>query len=51
MNSEDANPAVRLQAAQSILNNAGKFAERLSEDENNVSIQKENSFFNDMFEF
>ena len=29
------NPAIRLQAAQTILNNAGKFAERLTKDEYN----------------
>ena len=33
MNDKDNNPAVRLQAAQTILNNAGKFAERLTHDE------------------
>ena len=33
MNDADTNPAVRLQAAQTILNNAGKFAERLTHDE------------------
>ncbi len=30
MTDKDNNPAVRLQAAQTILNNAGKFAERLT---------------------
>ena len=29
------NPAIRLQAAQTIINNAGKFAERLTKDEYN----------------
>ena len=33
MNEKDNNPAVRLQAAQTILNNAGKFAQRLTHDE------------------
>lgn len=33
MNNPDNNPAIRLQAAQTILNNAGKFAERLANDE------------------
>lgn len=33
MTDKDNNPAVRLQAAQTILNNAGKFAERLAHDE------------------
>ena len=33
MNDKDVNPATRLQAAQTILNNAGKFAERLTTDE------------------
>ena len=33
MTDKDNNPAVRLQAAQTILTNAGKFAERLNHDE------------------
>lgn len=33
MTNKDNNPAVRLQAAQTILNNASKFAERLTHDE------------------
>jgi len=33
MTDKDNNPAIRLQAAQTILNNAGKFAERLTHDE------------------
>ena len=33
MTDKDNNPAIRLQAAQTILNNAGKFAERLARDE------------------
>lgn len=35
MNDPDTNPAVRLQAAQTIINNAGKFADRLARDEFN----------------
>lgn len=33
MNDPKVNPATRLQAAQTILNNAGKFSERLAKDE------------------
>lgn len=33
MTDKDVNPAVRLQAAQVIINNAGKFADRLTADE------------------
>lgn len=33
MNDKEVNPAVRLQAAQTIINNAGKFADRLTKDE------------------
>ena len=33
MEDTDTNPAIRLQAAQTILNNAGKFAQRLTQDE------------------
>ena len=33
MTNEENNPAVRLQAAQTIINNAGKFAERLTREE------------------
>ena len=33
MTNAEYNPAIRLQAAQTILNNAGKFAERLTRDE------------------
>ena len=35
MQDKDNNPAIRLQAAQTIINNAGKFAERLTKDEYN----------------
>ncbi len=33
MTDKDTNPAVRLQAAQTIINNAAKFSERLTKDE------------------
>lgn len=33
MTNKENNPAIRLQAAQTILNNAGKFAERLAKEE------------------
>ena len=33
MNDKETNPAVRLQAAQTIINNAGKFSDRLTKDE------------------
>lgn len=46
MQDPDNNPAVRLQAAQTILNNAGKFANRLQADESAVISQREmNDFF------
>lgn len=35
MQDTETNPAVRLQAAQTIINNAGKFSERLARDEYN----------------
>ena len=41
MNDTENNPAIRLQAAQTILNNAGKFAERLRTEEQAVSNQIE----------
>lgn len=41
MNDTENNPAIRLQAAQTILNNAGKFAERLRGEEQAVSTQIE----------
>ena len=50
MQDDEINPAIRLQAAQTILNNANKFSERLNIDENNVSVQKESNAFN-LFEF
>lgn len=45
MQDPDTNAAVRLQAAQTILNNAGKFAQRLQVDETSVIIQQENDKF------
>lgn len=51
MNDEEINPAIRLQAASTLLNTANKFAERLSADENSVSIQKDNNMFSKLFEF
>ena len=50
MNDKEINPAIRLQAAQTILSNANKFSERLNIDENSVSAQKESNAF-DLFEF
>ena len=46
MKDENNNPAIRLQAAQTILNNAGKFAQRLQTDETNVTMQLESNRFN-----
>ena len=40
MSDENTNPATRLQAAQTILNNANKFAERLNTDEVTVAEQQ-----------
>lgn len=45
MTNEENNPAIRLQAAQTILNNAGKFAQRLDDDEKGISEQKQGSLF------
>ena len=45
MQDPETNAAVRLQAAQTILNNAGKFAQRLQVDETSVIIQQENDKF------
>ena len=45
MQDEDNNPAIRLQAAQTILNNAGKFAQRLQSDEAHIATQIENNRF------
>ena len=45
MQDESNNPAIRLQAAQTILNNAGKFAQRLQTDETSVTMQLESNKF------
>lgn len=45
MADKENNPAIRLQAAQTILNNAGKFSQRLQIDENGVIAQAESSRF------
>lgn len=45
MHDADINPAIRLQAAQTVLNNAVRYSERLSTDETGVSILAENSMF------
>lgn len=37
MSNEDNNPAIRLQAAQTILNNAGKITQRLNANEHNIA--------------
>ena len=41
----DNNAAIRLQAAQTILNNAGKFSQRLQADENSVINQVDSNRF------
>lgn len=45
MEDEDNNAAVRLQAAQTIINNAGKFAQRLQANETGVLSQQESNKF------
>lgn len=45
MSDPENNPAIRLQAAQTILNNAGKFAQRLQADEAGVIAQIESNEF------
>lgn len=45
MQNEDNNPAIRLQAAQTILTNAGKFSQRLQADENAVAAQVDSNGF------
>lgn len=45
MQNGDNSPAIRLQAAQTILNNAGKFAQRLQTDETGVLTQIDNNRF------
>lgn len=45
MNDSSNNAAVRLQAAQTILSNAGKFSQRLTAEEQSVTTQIENNAF------
>lgn len=45
MTDKENKPAIRLQAAQAILNNAGKFAQRLAANENDVAEQVEANRF------
>lgn len=45
MNDSKNNAAVRLQAAQTILNNAGKFSQRLAAEEQSVTTQIDNNMF------
>ena len=49
MSNEDNNPAIRLQAAQTILNNAAKFMQRLQEQEASILQQAKTNKFNDVF--
>lgn len=44
MNDKETNPAVRLQAAQTIINNAGKFSDRLTKDEYQSRNEAKNPF-------
>lgn len=44
MTDKENNPATRLQAAQTIINNAGKFAERLTRDEYNSRAEGKGPF-------
>jgi len=44
MADKENNPATRLQAAQTIINNAGKFAERLTRDEYNSRAESKGPF-------
>lgn len=45
MADKENNPAIRLQAAQTILNNAGKLAQRLTTEEQSVTAQREINYF------
>lgn len=50
MTDKENNAAVRLQAAQTILNNAGKFAERLAKEERDVEAERKPPIdFSDIF--
>lgn len=51
MQDDNNNAAVRLQAAQTILNNAGKFSERLQKTETGIVTQIEQNKFSDVFNF
>lgn len=44
MSDKQANPAIRLQAAQTILNNAQKFADRLKGEESSIAAATEKPF-------
>ena len=46
MADKDNNPAIRLQAAQTILNNAGKFTQRLQDSETIAERQVDSNRFN-----
>ena len=48
MSDPENNPAIRLQAAQTIINTAAKFTQRLNDDETRVTQQQENNNFNAM---
>ena len=45
MADKENNPAIRLQAAQTILNNAGKLAQRLTTEEQSVTAQRDINYF------
>lgn len=45
MADKENNPAIRLQAAQTILNNAGKLAQRLTIEEQSVTAQRDINYF------
>lgn len=49
MEDDENNAAVRLQAAQTILNNAGKFSERLKDDEASIKAQVSSNKFGETF--
>ena len=49
MTSESANPAIRLQAAQTILSNAEKFSKRLQTEETGIKYDKEIAAFDANF--
>ncbi len=48
MSDKDTNPAIRLQAAQTIITNAGKFSDRLSHDERQSRLEAESLFSFDL---